>query len=95
MYLTPLHNFLTQEEYNMEIDMNNLKDKTHLKRLAKKFLEERVEIKRMQEDNFGANEYGEEMNQEPQYTFEIVFDRIQNIEGSAMMSSNDDMNGSY
>jgi hypothetical protein len=46
-YVTGIAEFLTQEEFQFEQMNGNLRDKGHLKKLAKKFLEERVEIKRI------------------------------------------------
>jgi len=54
-YVTGIAEFLTQEEFQFEQMNGNLRDKGHLKKLAKKFLEERVEIKRIYpEDSSGS-----------------------------------------
>ena len=84
MYETAIGSFLTQEEFAAEQQQNSFRNKTHLKRLAKKFLEHRVEIKRVQD------EYDdEEMQGDPKYTFEIVFEPTQNHIGDiqSMMGS--------
>lgn len=47
IYVTPLHQCLTPEELQYEAESGNLRDMRHLKRLTKKFLEDRVHIRRI------------------------------------------------
>jgi hypothetical protein len=65
--MTPLQSFLTPDELAYESENNSFKQKSELKRLATKLLEERVNIIIEQGNN---------------YTFEIVFDRIQEPENT-------------
>jgi hypothetical protein len=57
-----------------ELEQNGLKDLHQLKRLAKKILEERVEIRRIDDS---LNEDIEGGAPARQYIFEITFDRQQ------------------
>ena len=47
VYETMVESFLTQDEFAFEQQSGNLRNRNSLKRIAKKFLEERVEIKRL------------------------------------------------
>ena len=60
-YMTPFSNFLTPEELSLESENLSFRTKSELKRLAKKLLDERVNIIFEHNGN---------------YTFEIVFDRF-------------------
>ena len=50
LYHTNFHDVLTQDELMFESEHGSFRNKIELKRLAKKLLEERVEIKRLQDD---------------------------------------------
>ena len=100
-YETALHQFLTQDELIIEIENGNLKDMSQLKRIAKRFLEERVEIRRTTEQS--QEKAIEDKDQKPNasmlgdYTFDIIFDRegrMSNMDGSIDMNSREDINAS-
>ena len=74
---------------------------SQLKRIAKRFLEERVEIRRTTEQS--QEKAIEDRDQKPNasmlgdYTFDIIFDRegrMSNMDGSIDMNSREDINGS-
>lgn len=60
LYQTAIQSFLTPEEFDAEFESGSLRSKTQLKRLARKLLEQRVEIRRIssmnQEDDFHNSE---------------------------------------
>lgn len=104
MYITPLHQCFTPEELQFEAEQGNLRDMNHLKRLSKKFLEDRVDIRRIADSEEGASGMessrrskvarGENDKVSGNYTFDITFEReqraiIDDMEGRATSSRSD------
>lgn len=94
-YITPLQQCLQPEELLQEAESGGLKDMKSLKRLAKKILEDRVEIRRIN-DNAGEESKHEGAGDSEaavarqsdvegdrgvisHYTFDITFDRERNL----------------
>ena len=93
-YITPLQQCLTPEELAHEAESGGLKDMKSLKRLAKKILEDRVEIRRINGDAVEEAKHDRAGEVEPammgqsdvegdkgvisHYTFDITFDRERN-----------------
>lgn len=59
LFHTPLHSFLTQEELMHEVSQGGFRDRVELKRLAKKLLEERVDIRRIERPEDGEDRENE------------------------------------
>ena len=72
LYFTPFSSFLSQEELEYEIANGHLRNQHYLKGLAKKLMEERIEIRTL------ANDEQMSDTETHYYTFDIVLARDPN-----------------